>query len=816
MADNLLKAVLDAIAESDNELGGTLLTRLSAAHIHGQDNASVLLAAPTVMTSLVDIFEAWHVGRTLDILEKDAPTGNQGSYEIVTVTDAKNVVLQGIDGAAASFVDEDNVQWRFADLLVESTLEFQARDKGQQLWVAEEPIALPYAGVDQTPGAQKFLGIGAHTKGVEGQIAVATPTAFKSLVEGTFEAGDVGKAFWTLPAETLTGNEGVRVIASVVDDQNITLSTAFVADELNVRWFKKTYAGDGYLTELAREDSEVVDGSRAYSSLDQLRRALLVEYADGEELDRIGRSYGVTRRRGMVDEIYRRILKVLCYLDKTTIYAIELVLAALYPAGGWSIYEDLESHPCEVFINVPLTDLGSIYEGRTFLEAGESLVSATATTIATTYDPITVISVTFEPFLEELPLTALPSAETPAWTYINDGAAEGTIFSAAAVLVCTLNSGTAGGRYEIDVPNLETENWDMGVWVQRTTSTVIGGLPWKLIVEDGEVEVCLMLSDADHAVGQSDETIVATDSGGLTDVLTWYRFDLRRRGSTITAYKDLVEIFSEDVSGFGASGSRTFTFGYVDNGSAQNNITNWQTLRVASDPSRNYWNLRRDDGATVNPGTLNSAAALFVAGDTGNYLRLYSDENKNDGLWLATYVAAGQVTLAGIPRDAAVNGVSVLLESPRFSSRDVGKNLVVSGSALGNDGTYPIVALVSPYEVTITGALVAEDVTMTLAADFVVEAGVRWELVEVGTSVATALTLRDALPAANTPVKVSYSTVLTAQLMLNEFVTNTGEGGSGAPDLYYPFYLFDVDSSTSDVINEITAAGVIPRFTRIY
>jgi len=34
--------------------------------------------------------------------------------------------------------------------------------------------------------------------------------------------------------------------------------------------------------------------------------------------------------------------------------------------------------------------------------------------------------------------------------------------------------------------------------------------------------------------------------------------------------------------------------------------------------------------------------------------------------------------------------------------------------------------------------------------------------------------------------------------------------------VFYPFYLFDVDQATRQLMDEITAAGVLPAFERIF
>ena len=177
MADNVMKATVDAIAEADNEVAGFLVTRFRASHVHGQDNAEADVGSPTTLTSPVDIFKSDLVGMGLDIIKPAilALTGNEGSYVVATFVDAKNITLDKIDGAAATLITQKPIRWRLATLKVETTLEFKDNDRQMELWVGEEPEPVVYAALDQTPGAQEFLGIGPHRLEVRGSIASGSP-----------------------------------------------------------------------------------------------------------------------------------------------------------------------------------------------------------------------------------------------------------------------------------------------------------------------------------------------------------------------------------------------------------------------------------------------------------------------------------------------------------------------------------------------------------------------------------------------------------------------------------------------------------------
>jgi hypothetical protein len=55
----------------------------------------------------------------------------------------------------------------------------------------------------------------------------------------------------------------------------------------------------------------------------------------------------------------------------------------------------------------------------------------------------------------------------------------------------------------------------------------------------------------------------------------------------------------------------------------------------------------------------------------------------------------------------------------------------------------------------------------------------------------------------------------SGQTLKNEFIANEGSSGS-AGNVYYPFYVSGTDLIYQDILDEITAAGVIPRFERTY
>jgi len=940
MSDNVHKAVVDAIAEEDNDIGGQLITRLREATEFGRDNGSVLASAPTVLTSPVDVFVAGDAGRGIDIIEpiSGVASGNEGSYIIDTVTDSKNVVLTKIDASAPSFTDQDPVRWRFTTIRVETTWEFPDNDRLMQLWIGDEPDACPYAELDNSPGAQEIRGLGGHRLIMDGVIDSGATTTL-TTVDDRFTSADVGKAAWVLPKDTANGNEGPQLITAFVDSKNVTVSPGGLsADETSARIVIKSYEGDGYMTDRSpraaplsksyhRLLTEVIDASGSYSALDRLRRAMLVDYATEEELDRVGRNLAVIRPRGLDDEHFRCLIKNMAYLPKATNYGIELVLECLFPGGGWELYEDLVNFPNNVFIILPeMAGDSEVYEGKTFFSPSgnttapavidppgrggrEQQTSSSATSVTVTHDIITVVDVLLADKDDTLDMDVLPSADTPAWTFNAESAgAEGNTFAVVNisgshnVLQHTPDTppSAAGGHYSrvinaMDVP--EGSVVRIGSWFRRTAQSVINGRPWMLAIKHNGIdkEVYLRWSDTDIALTNSTGSIPAGAPAAETISLPlgeWHYLELAvcvaEKGDFARAKLDGHDLFGAvNLYPFSSATANECAFGYEDLGSGNQNWTvQWDELRTYVRNQRNHFN-RLSNAALTGGGSANlvDSTAPFVAGDAGKLIRVSGYErvadtfvHRNSGIWkIGTYISTTTVALTGVQRgpngtgagdDIATQGATVsganadvtsadrpgsgegaIIEIPEgdagiFRKEDGptvldnsiggynplsggsgdGKTIVISNSGSGNDGDFPIIEVLDDRRVRV-------DASALGAGGFTSETGLSWkfketlfaatvgntdyEIIDKGSFAAKVLTLGDSLPSATEDVEIWYTSVLSAQILRNEFVVNDGSGGS-EPNIYYPAYIFDVDRATRQILDDITAAGVIPEYARVF
>lgn len=777
MADNVQKAVVDAIAESDNEIGGQLQTRLREKGRWGRNDASLATANPDRITVPAGSgwFEAWMVGLEVDII-LDATF--KGRYTVLTVdVSGDYATVEILGGGAPGFTDTDPVQIRLATLLVESTYEFldpttHVTDTRGSLWVGKEADRVTY-------GQRQLL---------------ATDMQFQNL-------GDPD-------------------------------------------------TGEGYLTMDHAPLTEITEASQSYSALDKLRRALLVSYATAEELDRVARNLAVVRPVGMSDAVFREVVKVLAFLPKGTIFGLELLLDAIYPGGGWEIYEDLINVNNTVYLLLPVMDPGQDFEGRAFIDSEEAQASASVTSVTVDHTPISVTTIILGDIFRELDMSVLPSAATTPWTYQNEGDTEGATFSIVSGRLQHVQgpADALGGRYQRVESTLGLAfppgSYDVNdilwsfeaVWIGDTITTV-GGTPWMLIVTDGVREYGLGWTGLGISLVQSNGVIVAGGGTSAPGTGTWRRFQLRRRGDVIEGLMDSRLELSVPVASFAAAGTTLASFGYWNNASNQDWTVRWDDVKLRIRHQwRNFWNLYRTVGVlSAANNALTDAGNPFQAGDDGKYLRTYSAaNNENDGLWIASYVAAGQVDLSGVPlgrarvftpNPALPTESFIILEEPWFRRRDVGKTISISGSSLGNNGDYPVLAWVSETFVVVdasalSGGFTAESLLTwqfkTGAGDFVAESGVEYELVDAGSVASKTLTLHPAepgWPSSPLDVEVGYTSVLSMQLMRDESVENEGSGGA-VGNIYYPFYLWDVEQGIRDLMDAVTAAGVIPEFER--
>lgn len=566
-----------------------------------------------------------------------------------------------------------------------------------------------------------------------------------------------------------------------------------------------------------REGTEVIEANRQYSKLDLLRRALLVDYAEDDDLGRVGRRHAVDRPRGMSDDMYRELIKTIAYLERGPVYALELVLDVLYPSGGWDVYQSLVEFPLKVFIRIPGA-IGTNPAGRTFMNARDIKAADTASQVTLSNDPTTVESVRLSDISSELIMSVLPSVDADPWAYQAEVAGiEATYFSVASDILTQTQNGTDGGRYERSTPEIGPDYTRISSAWRADTLTTVNGEPWQLAIMDGEREYALIWSDTDMYLGQVDGTQISAAYALPSPLGTgWYYPTLERKGDTVYGKLNGVVVLSVPASSFAVSASTLASFGFFNIVSTQNWTVDWGWVEFYEKNERNWWNIEREDGVVAAASVqLGSVSNPFVSGDADKLLFLDAVEDENHGLWVVdSYTGAGAVDLDGVERsDGYASGTTPTMlytKGARFHFQDGVKSVRIDSGL--NAGLHVVTGIVSERQVECSAStfVTEDDITWKFEPDFVNESGIPFILVDAGTVSGAVLTLRDAMPSATPDVEAHYTTVKSAQILLDETVSNpTGTE-------YWPFYITGVNERTQKIIDEITVAGVIPKFDMIY
>jgi len=426
------------------------------------------------------------------------------------------------------------------------------------------------------------------------------------------------------------------------------------------------------LTPAIQEDlppmTPLADGSQTYSDLDRARQSLLVDFAEGDYLDTLGRNYGVFRFPGLSDDQYRAAIKALAFMSKGTIFSIETLLTHLIGAGNFEIFEDLVNFPDIIFITIVPAVTGTDSIGSSFFNAREEDPSTSTTTVDLDYpvagaDVDNVQAIYLAPEIHEAHFDVKPSSEpdTP-WTYT------GTQAEATAV---TLNGdGSArlqdtsvvsvGARYFRSIRATSTSNIYAVATVRRIAAST--NIALGLRVDDGTKIL---------AIGWNGTQVGLLNTSGSAFVGTPFALDtaahtveLRRISDRDGASAGLVELRVDGVlvttaaySSFSASTARGVSFGTFSLVSTAD--SHWADVAVyTQDENTNYWNqyVGLNDGSvnTATPARLFSAAVGFSATFSADRPLLVSggstNHGSNNGRYRVTTVNGGgaSVDLEGI------------------------------------------------------------------------------------------------------------------------------------------------------------------------
>jgi len=619
------------------------------------------------------------------------------------------------------------------------------------------------------------------------------------------------------------------------------------------------------------EEAEIVDLSKVWSALDLLRRSILVDYAEGEYLTALGGNLGVERLPIFKDDDrFREVIKAIAYGPKGTIFGIELALDALVGSGGsYTIIEDLLQYPNTVFISIS-TAGDDIAQGKTYLNTiNYNTIADTGSGIRELEArPATVLSVGSVRLHDLSELFDLRSSIPSAVTYdyypgaVSPGSAftyVGTLIEGIAVTAnglytqITSSDGSATYYRMLDTQGARVTpatECSLSYILKVPSTATLGAVreQCSLAIQDGSKEIAIGITAG--APGQFNLGLYDYAGAGFIgttftgNVNLWYEITLKKSGQgTVEFWVDNVLIHEEPYSTWtNSTSNHRIEFGIRATSSAGMRVRTKQ-LGISLQTATEYWAYQSATGSvsTGSPTLLSDVtASAFVPGDVNKQIVITGSAvsnpqgGNNNGIWfISGYISASVVALTGKQYEAsatlAASGrITVDLENAFTYPDDLGKDIVISNSAAGNDGTYVITNLVeagtgtdfATYDTpgivgytniceVATAFTVEADVDWKLQPNFVTESNLDWELSDAGTlSGGNDLTLRQTLWAQDLIMSMLISDVFSGQLLPDTQTANVLIS-AGPPVVfeYWPFYL---SSTFEEFFDIITVAGVIP------
>jgi len=614
--------------------------------------------------------------------------------------------------------------------------------------------------------------------------------------------------------------------------------------------------------------SVVADVSRAVSGIDLARRAMLVDFADGEDLNALARNLGVMRYPFLnSDDQFREIVKAIAYTPRGTTYSLELALDALVGPGNYEIIEDPVYSPCTVFVRLlNALAISDVAIGKYYISGVENRLSLSQSTVDLGTEPLRVGGVTLAPegFVTECrnqrpTAHIIPEYEgdpgTTLWAY--SGVSE-TADVVVSPNYCIMQASTGFGLMLYShTPRITSQSSWYVEWLIAIQSLPVAagttGQYVSLFVDDG----ASFLGFGAFYISPGIYVVVMIDAGGA-QVGTgyagpfvfgdWHSFALKHGpGKPAELWVDGVLAISLDPSSFPTGSGVNLSFGNFVVGAGTPIIRMKHVTWAATDPSE-YWHLPIAGQTAVAQPTRFAAispATPFVAGDVGKAFQIEGGTsiNPQGGSIKGRYIVDAVISTSVISvRGAAgstgvvdsTNPTRVVVEGDQTFRypEDLGKTITIAGSTLGNDGTYVITKLIELGTLVDFASYQTPGVTgwtsicECASAAFTSETDLDWSILPVftndlpaiaglsdkGTVAGSTATLARDLPGATLVVAVRASRVVTGQLLRDAMVQNYKTNDSPLRYLYYPIYLSDPMGFIRQYLNQLTAAGVIPEF----
>lgn len=642
-------------------------------------------------------------------------------------------------------------------------------------------------------------------------------------------------------------------------------------------------------------DAPILDLGNPYNALQTLRRAFLVESAESEDLNAVGRNLGVYRYPYLPqDETYRRIIQAMAYNPRGTMRGIKLALDAMVGAGNYTIKEDLLRYPCTIFIQLLVAALledRSI--GHAYLQGDEDQILDEVNNRF----PMQVLPVSRGHqkgahwrdmgFLHSFAGSVRPSdvleedyagdPGTALWQFT--GANETTQVLPGADYTTLVDAALGfNDLYYSVFPRADFPGFD-----QELKATMLFCIPSGFCQNNDPNQLCMIYSDGwmvngwgvRYTGGQyllsliSSGTPVGTDTVLLPD--TWYEVTLEKRvvGKRTMIYADIYHygrhewvllLNGREVStspywlGLPGAPTAEVSFGARSPSTSLSNVKVYiKHVGFQSQSRQDFGEAFFITGSVGDTGAnrLSGAdAGTFRAEDIGKrvsirycfVLNSYGGYNNGDFV-IQSRISDTEVELWGAVQEDAVvldSTQQIQAADPVFQfPDDLGRKIVISGSILGNNGTYtikklfqmgtgkdlsadfdtPIREKTNWCEVEEAVSFVAEgNLTFHTEPNFVSEAAFYYVSDGGAVELDTGLPYLDVrglymgVGPINLSGKISYSRVLTGQVLgLSDLAV---EKISDDPLRYswYPFFITDPLGFVRAYLEDLTAAGVIPEY----
>lgn len=528
-------------------------------------------------------------------------------------------------------------------------------------------------------------------------------------------------------------------------------------------------------------EAAVLDLTQTYSALDNLRRAMWVNYAEGEDLTTIGRNYGVSRLPEMADDdVFREVVKVLAYNPKGTTYGIELLLDVMLGSGNYEIFEDLIAFNNTIFVNIDADAvINDEVQGKAILEATESVRAVSDYAVTLGSEPDAVGSVVLrderiDTVLLTPPATVQrPSAfnaidydgETPpgrqVWLFV--GTTEATEVNLIAAEGAVEISSLAQVQYRRELRVQPESRVRFGATVTVPTT----GTPES----SNPNQAAMLLHDTARAIGWGiDSDTGSTFKLGLVDTTgnsfigtalvlnrdTYYDVEVVKSRDGARVQLKVDGVVRQDVA-YSAFPVTAGTNHKVDVGNAAGALTSsadlrFKRLRVHVTTDTDYWAARGAAGsvATASPDQFDCGIFGFFLNPADETKRLEIKTSaatnpqggNNKGRWLVNDVITSDVVelLGEQQTGAQVDGAQptrITIPDSRRAFKfpdDLGKKVVLTDADIpANDGEYVISVLRDPD--TLADLAAADtplesytNVCEVVGASFASEAEIDWKL----------------------------------------------------------------------------------------